>query len=118
MNASERHHLIPARKVEGAAVYGSHRQRLGSVSEVIIDKASGFIAYVDLSTGGFLGIGNHHHRIRWDALHYDPQLGGYAVEAELNDLPEFTNDPAVGGQHATAPMPTSYSETNTPRTWL
>ncbi len=116
MIESERHHLIPARKVEGAAVYGSHRQRLGSISNVIIDKSSGLVAYVDLTVGGVFGLGGHHHRVRWDALHYDPQIGGYFIDAELDQLPEFEEDPEVGGHRPTQPVPTAYDTSR--RHWL
>lgn len=117
MTASERHHLIPSRKVEGATVYGSHRQKLGNISNVIIDKASGLVAYVDLSTGGFLGFGNRHHRVRWDALRYEPRIGGYLVEADLQELPAYDEDPAVGGNHPHTPAPVAMYDTQR-RHWM
>ncbi len=110
-----RHNLIPSRKVEGTTVYGSHRQKLGSISSVVIDKASGLVAYVDLTTGGFLGLGNHHHRVPWQALHYEPRIGGYTIDADLPDLPSFEEDPAVGGTHANQPPPVYDTS---PRHWL
>jgi sporulation protein YlmC with PRC-barrel domain len=51
-------HLIAANKVQGTTVYNTKLEKLGLVEDVMIDKASGRIAYAVLSFGGFLGIGD------------------------------------------------------------
>ena len=49
--------LIGSDKVEGTAVYGPDRGKIGSLERVMIDKLSGKVAYAVLSFGGFLGMG-------------------------------------------------------------
>jgi hypothetical protein len=41
---------------------------------------SGRVLYVDITFGGFLGLGTHHHTIPWEKLAYEPSLGGYRTE--------------------------------------
>ena len=53
--------LIGSDKVEGTAVYGSDREKIGSIERVMIDKMSGKVAYAVLSFGGFLGMGEDFH---------------------------------------------------------
>ena len=40
--------LIGSDKVEGPAVYGADRQKIGSIERVMIDKMSGKVAYAVL----------------------------------------------------------------------
>jgi len=49
--------LIGSDKVEGAAVYRSNGDKVGTVERVMIDKVSGKVAYAVMSFGGFMGIG-------------------------------------------------------------
>ena len=44
--------LIGSDKVEGTAVYGPDRGKIGSLERVMIDKLSGKVAYAVLSFGG------------------------------------------------------------------
>lgn len=55
--------LIGLSKVEGATVYNSRGNSVGSIYEVMIDKCSGKVAYAIMSFGGFLGIGQHYHKL-------------------------------------------------------
>ena len=48
--------LIGSDKVEGTAVYGADKRKIGSVQRVMIDKISGKVAYAVVSFGGFLGM--------------------------------------------------------------
>ena len=76
--------LIGSDKVEGTAVYGPDRGKIGSLERVMIDKLSGKVAYAVLSFGGFLGMGEDYYPVPWSTLNYDTSLGGYRVS--------FTND--------------------------
>ncbi len=78
--------LISADQVSGTAVYDPRGEKLGSVEDVMIDKASGRIAYAVLSFGGFLGIGDKHHPLPWGTLKYDQTLGGYVVDLDRRVL--------------------------------
>lgn len=89
--------LIGRDKVEGTAVYGADRQKIGSIERVMIDKSSGRVSYAVLSFGGFLGIGDDHYPLPWQSLKYDESLGGYIAGVTLKQLeraPRYGNDNA------------------------
>ncbi len=45
MEANETSNLIGSDKVEGTAVYGTDETKIGFIERVMIDKASGKVAY-------------------------------------------------------------------------
>lgn len=55
LDRSEMGRLIGSDKVEGTSVYGSDRNRIGSIERVMIDKVSGKVSYAVLGFGGFWG---------------------------------------------------------------
>ena len=57
MDQSETGTLIGSDKVEGTAVYGMDREKIGSIERVMIDKISGRVSYAVLGFGGILGLG-------------------------------------------------------------
>lgn len=73
------HPLIPAKRVNGSAVFNQAREKIGQIEDVAIDKTTGKVAYAILSFGGFLGLGGKHQPLPWSVLTYDPALGGYMV---------------------------------------
>jgi hypothetical protein len=85
--------LIGSDKVEGTAVYGADKRKIGTVQRVMIDKISGKIAYAVVSFGGFLGMGEEYYPMPWSKLDYDTKLGGYRVditEDQLRGAPKFS----------------------------
>lgn len=78
--------LISADKVQGTAVYNQDDEKLGSIDSIYIDKYSGEVAYVVMSFGGFLGIGEKYHPLPWDLLDYDTEAGGYRLDLDRDDL--------------------------------
>jgi PRC-barrel domain len=78
--------LIGSDKVEGTAVYGADKRKIGSVQRVMIDKISGKVAYAVVSFGGFLGMGEDYYPMPWSKLDYDTELGGYRVDITENQL--------------------------------
>jgi hypothetical protein len=85
--------LIGSDKVEGTAVYGPDREKIGSIERVMIDKISGKVAYAVLSFGGFLGMGEDYYPVPWSTLDYDTSLGGYHVNFtrdQLDRAPKYT----------------------------
>jgi hypothetical protein len=87
--------LIGSDKVEGAAVYGADNQRIGSIERLMIDKVSGKVSYAVLGFGGFLGIGDDHYPLPWQAMKYDTNLGGYVTgitENQLKGAPKYGNE--------------------------
>jgi hypothetical protein len=99
--------LIASNKVEGTPVYNAKGEQLGTIHNFMVDKYSGQVAYAVMLCGGFLGFGGSHHPLPWKALKYDPQVGGYVVDADdarLMNAPRFDSsedpfaDPAFAGK--------------------
>jgi hypothetical protein len=87
--------LIAADRVRGTEVHNAKDGRLGDIDSILIDKASGQVAYVVMSFGGFLGIGERYHPLPWHVLSYDTAIGGYRVDldrAALEAAPAFGRD--------------------------
>ena len=91
----ETRRLIASSKVEGTPVFNRAGEPLGTVYNFMVDKISGQVAYVVMSFGGFLGIGESYHPLPWRALNYDTGLGGYVVDIDkdrLADAPRYGAD--------------------------
>ena len=86
LETNETGNLIGSDKVEGTAVYGADRNKIGSIERVMIDKQSGKVSYAVLSFGGFLGIGDSYYPLPWKALDYDTSMGGYVVDLNKDRL--------------------------------
>lgn len=89
--------LIASDRVQGTKVYGRDGDKLGTVHNVMIDKRAGQVAYVVISTGGFLGLGQAYHPLPWSAFRYDEDQGGYVVHVDKRMLeggPSFRPDTA------------------------
>ena len=52
LETNETGNLIGSDKVEGTAVYGADRNKIGSIERVMIDKISGRVSYAVLGFGG------------------------------------------------------------------
>ena len=79
------HTLVPSDRVEHVSVYCRDGTKLGSIERLMLDKASGTVAYAVIKTGGLLG-SHHHCPIRWDALRFDPARQAYQTEVTVEDL--------------------------------
>ena len=104
LETNETGNLIGSDKVEGTAVYGADRNKIGSIERVMIDKLSGKVSYAVLSFGGILGIGDDHYPLPWQSLKYDTNLGGYRTGITLDQLkgaPKYANDDAFNWSDAT-----------------
>jgi hypothetical protein len=82
----ETQRLIASNKVEGAPVYDPKGEQIGTVYNFMVDKLTGQVAYVVMSFGGFLGLGEGYHPLPWRALTYDPGLGGYVIDLDREQL--------------------------------
>jgi hypothetical protein len=90
----ETHRLISSAKVDGTYCYNSNGDQLGTVDHLMIDKISGKVEYVVLSSGGFLGIGESYHPLPWQSLTYHTGMGGYVIAADrtrLEAAPRYTS---------------------------
>jgi hypothetical protein len=86
ISTDETRRLIASNKVEDTAVFDRTGKQIGTVYNFMVDKISGQVAYVVMSFGGFLGIGESYHPLPWRALTYDTRLGGYVVDIDEERL--------------------------------
>lgn len=83
----------------------------------MVDKRSGKVAYVVMSFGGFLGMGERYFPLPWQKLSYSEAYGGYVVgidRAAVERAPSYArgespwSDPAYGrGVHVHYGVPYS-----------
>jgi hypothetical protein len=78
--------LIAADKVKGTDVYNPAGDSLGTIDDIMIDKASGRSIYAVMSFGGFLGLGEKYHPLPWSILKYNEDKGGYAINLDKKIL--------------------------------
>jgi sporulation protein YlmC with PRC-barrel domain len=93
--SGEKGRLISADKVEGTAVVNPQGANLGHVSEIMIDKVSGQVAYAVLKYGSIVGLGGKLFAIPWHVLKYDTRHDAYVVyipEERLMNAPSFDAD--------------------------
>lgn len=91
-------YLIAAKQVQGATVFNTEMEKLGTLEDVMIDKATGRIAYAILAHGGFLGIGDRYYPIPWEKLKYNTEMDGYVVDIGhdvLQGAPSYTDEAAA-----------------------
>jgi len=89
--------LISADNMRGKAVLGRDGDKLGTIDRLIIDERTGQIAYIVLSAGGFLGLGQNYHPIPWSAFGYNDHNHGYVASIDkrlLEGAPAFRPDSA------------------------
>jgi hypothetical protein len=94
-HASSSKSIIESDRVEGTAVFDTNSKQIGSIERLLIEKVSGRVLYVDISFGGFLGVGEHHYTIPWEKLAYDTGLGGYRTDItaeQIRSAPPFYDD--------------------------
>ena len=90
--------VIESDRVEGTAVYDREGGQIGTIKRLLIEKVSGNVLYVDVTFGGFLGRGAHHHTIPWEKLSYDRELAGYrtdVTEEQVRGAPSSYGDNQV-----------------------
>ncbi len=92
------HALIAADRIAGTAVYDTAANHIGEVHDLMIDKASGQVAYAILSFGGFLGLGERYYPVPWNLLTYDVKLAGYVVPIDRSKLDAAPNYDSRGQQ--------------------
>ncbi|MCC7267139.1 MAG: PRC-barrel domain-containing protein [Caulobacteraceae bacterium] len=81
------HRRVTASRVKGAAVFGPGGRRIGRVRDVIIDDATGQVAFVLIACGGILGFGERLRRASWSALTYEAERIGYVLDEAGGDTP-------------------------------
>jgi sporulation protein YlmC with PRC-barrel domain len=62
--------LWPASKIKGLNVYNGQNEKIGDVSDLMLNK-EGKIDMAVISVGGFLGIGTHDVAVKWADLKWE-----------------------------------------------
>lgn len=87
--------LMGADTLLGNDVYNKDGEDLGDIKELMIDMASGHLAYAVLSFGGVLGMGEKLFAVPWSALTLDTENKRFTLDvpkATLKDAPGFDKE--------------------------
>jgi sporulation protein YlmC with PRC-barrel domain len=87
--------VVSASKIIGEAVINREKENLGKVQDLVIDTELGAVAYVVLSFGGFLGMGNKLFAIPWQAFEFsaaESKLILNVNKEKLKNAPGFDPD--------------------------
>ena len=104
-NASGASTLIAAARLDGVAVYGPAREKLGAAKDVYLDMRTGHAEFVRVAVGGVLGVGEKQFPVPWSALRYDARLDGFVIGLDqaaleagpaLGDYESVTDDDGWG----------------------
>lgn len=86
LERTETRDMISSDKVDGTAVYGRDKERLGSIHHLMIGKRTGKVDFAVMSFGGLFGMGEDYYPLPWKMLDYDPDKGGYLVNMTKDQL--------------------------------
>jgi len=83
-------------KLIGLDVYNDQNEKLGDISEILLDK-SGKVDGVVIGVGGFLGMGKHDIKIDMDKLKFfdEPVRTASTTGTSTTTSPSSTNRPAT-----------------------
>src|ERR687884_478210 len=84
--------VVPASKLTGDRVRNSAGEDLGKIEEIVIDAATGQVAYAVLSFGGFLGFGDKLFAVPWRSLTLNTRDHEFILNvdrARLENAPGF-----------------------------
>ena len=87
--------LMGADTLMGEDVYNRQEEDLGDIKEIMLDMATGRVAYAVLSYGGFLGMGNKLFAVPWKALTLDTANKRFVLDVaqeRLESAPGFDKD--------------------------
>lgn len=69
---------------------------LGKICEIMLDKATGQVAYAVLDSGSFLGIGGKLFALPWSSIHYDNNKECFVLDV---DKEQFKTAPGFDKGH-------------------
>ena len=87
--------IVVKRSILGAKVINANREHLGTIEDLVIDTRDNRVAYVILSFGGILGLGDKNFAIPWEALAIDLSQKTALLDIEkdrLKNAPGFDKD--------------------------
>lgn len=88
--------LLTANTLEGDDVVNRQGEKLGQISEIMLDVPRGRVAYAVMSSGGFMGIGDKLFALPWTALSLDLTRQCFVMDA---DKSRFENAPGFNKDH-------------------
>jgi sporulation protein YlmC with PRC-barrel domain len=109
--------LIATDRVHGTDVWDRAGDKIGTIEKLMIDKRSGQVAYVILTSGGFLALGQSYHPVPWSMFRYDEAFDGYSVAIDkqlLDGAPSYRPDTAPTFDEAYGNRVTEYYESRPP----
>ncbi|MGO8788890.1 MAG: PRC-barrel domain-containing protein [Terriglobia bacterium] len=87
--------VMAADTLTGDKVVNLNKEDLGKIEHLMIDLATGRVAYAVLSFGGFLGLGDKLFAIPWSSLAIDTQEKRFVLNVDkaiLERAPGFDKD--------------------------
>ena len=87
--------VLSASTLAGDSVYNSAGENLGKADEIMIDIPSGKVAYVVMSFGGVLRMGNKLFAVPWSVLQVDEDKKCFILDVDKETLeaaPGFDKD--------------------------
>ncbi len=96
--------LIASDRVLGTEIRRPDGTKLGHVQRLMIDKLSGRVAYVVISFGGFLGLGEEYRTLPWSVLTFDPEADAYILDLDPERLREAPPRSPEGGDPQDDPL--------------
>lgn len=99
-------------RIEGTDVYGSNNDKIGHVSEVLMDPQSKKIDRLVVTSGGVLGIGGREVAVPIDQFKWNSQKDGFVLgmsTAKLKSMPEWneTGNTMTGSSQPLTPTPSN-----------
>jgi hypothetical protein len=88
-------HALTGDDLERIKLFGAQGENVGEIDDVMIDPASGRVAYAVVEVGGFLGLGQHKVPVPWAAFAANPNGEGLVLNVpkeRLKGAPQFSGD--------------------------
>jgi sporulation protein YlmC with PRC-barrel domain len=87
--------IMSADTLQGDDVYNAADEKLGEITDIMIDVPSGRVAYAVMSVGGVLGLGDKLFAVPWSALRLDTERKCFRLDASkerVENAPGFDKD--------------------------
>jgi sporulation protein YlmC with PRC-barrel domain len=87
--------VVKTENVIGRDVKNIANEDLGEITEVMLDKQTGRVAYVVLESGTFLGLGGKLFALPWNSIKYNPESNSFILNVDkekLKKAPGFDKD--------------------------
>jgi len=87
--------VMAADTLQGDPVYNEADEKLGEITDIMIDVPTGRVAYAVMSVGGVLGVGDKLFAIPWQALKLDTENKCFRMNVSkdrLEEAPGFDKD--------------------------